>query len=224
MINMRNTLPMLLAILLIPTVGLAETGGWQLAEERDGIRVYTRDIDGSGYREFKGEMVVDASINQLLGLLDDTQACPQWMHNCVAPLLLGEVSERERYTYMRNDLPWPYADRELLVQSLISQELKSGAVTVILKGVDNEALPAKARSKLPVSKKFVRAAGLRGFWRFTPEGSGQHVIYQMHIDLGGSPAPTLANSQIANTPLYTLINMRKLIKLEKYRQFKIPTD
>lgn len=224
MTAMRNILPVLMAILLFPRVGLTELGGWQLAEERDGIRVYTRDIAGSGYREFKGEMVVDANINQLLGLLDDTQACPQWMHNCVAPLLLGEISERERYTYMRNDLPWPYGDRELLVHSLIDQEPTSGAVNVTLNGIDDDALPADARSKLPASEKYVRAAGLRGFWRFTPEGRGQHVVYQMHIDLGGSPAPALANAQIADTPLYTLINMRKLIELEKYRQFKIPTD
>ncbi|MEX1666371.1 START domain-containing protein [Zhongshania arctica] len=224
MIIMRNTLLMLLAILLFPIAGLAETGEWQLAKEQDGIRVYTRDIAGSGYREFKGEMMVDANINQLLGLLDDTQACPQWMHNCIAPLLLSEASERERYTYMRNDLPWPFGDRELLVHSLINQEPASGAVTITLTGIDDDALPLDAQSKLPAKKKYERAAGLQGFWRFTPEGNRQHVVYQMHIDLGGSPAPALANAQIADTPLYTLINMRKLIELEKYHQFKIPTD
>ncbi len=220
MSRLQNILTAFVLALLTTNAALAEQSGWQLAAERDGVRAYTRAIDDSDYREFKGEMLVSASINQLLGLLDDTQACPQWMHNCVAPQLLSAVSARERYTYMRNDLPWPYSDRELLVHSVIHND--GDSVTIELKGVDEEALPAKAQATLPSGKKFERAKSLRGFWRFTPQGDSYHIHYQLHIDLGGSPAPALANGQIADTPLNTLLNMRELLLAGAYREFKIP--
>lgn len=214
---------------MVLLLGLAVSAGvqastdnavWQAAGERDDIRVYSRSVEGSGYIEVKAETLIKADINQLMGVMDDTQACPRWMHNCLAPKLLAKPSLLERYTYLRNDLPWPFADRELIVHSKIDRDEHSGAVTIRLTGIDEQALPPSALQQLPGSGKSVRAKSFNGQWQFIPEGDAHRVIYRMHIDLGGSPAPSLANARVTETPLYTLANMRAIVGEEKYRQFK----
>ncbi|MGJ8686915.1 MAG: hypothetical protein ACSHWQ_05510 [Spongiibacteraceae bacterium] len=213
-------LTLLLTASLLATVQ-ALAGDWELAKESGDIRVYTRSIEGSDYREFKGELrLPKIGANQVLGLLDDTQACPQWMYNCLAPRLLVKPSQFERYTYMRNDLPWPYGDRELLVHSKIARDPQSGVISVSMDGVAEAQLPAAAQLNMPkAKKKYERPNSLSGVWQLTPESEALHVVYCLHIDLGGSPSASLANMQIADTPLHTLRKLQKLVVMDKYKDF-----
>lgn len=217
----KTRLQLLLSVALLVAVP-ALAGDWELTKENGDIRVYTRSIEGSDYREFKGELRLSKiGANQVLGLLDDTQACPEWMYNCLAPKLLAKPSELERYTYMRNDLPWPFSDRELLVYSKIARDPQSGVISVSMDGVAEAQLPALAQENMPkMKKKYARPNSLSGVWQLTPEGEALHVVYRLHIDLGGSPSASLANMQIADTPLHTLGKLRQLVVMDKYRDFK----
>ncbi len=193
-------------------------GPWELIKERDGIRVYARSIQGSDYQEIRAETVANVGINQLLGLMDDTAACPRWMHNCLAPALLAKPSLEQRYTYLINDMPWPYGDRALIVHSLI--EMESGRVTIRLRQIDESALPPEARTRLPRSGNLKQMHGFNGQWTFTPGNDGSQIVYTLHIDLGGSPSGSLANRGIADTAFYTLANMREIAADKKYRNFE----
>lgn len=220
-----TTFPALLTLLiglLSTTSWAADTDGWQLVKDRDGIQVYGRDHQHSKYREYRAETVIAAELHQLLGVMNDTDACPQWMHNCLAPALLAEPNTLERYTYMRNDLPWPYKDRALIVRSLITPDIEGRSVSIALQGISEAELPAPAQSALPEREKYPRADSFLGQFQFTPVEQGYRVVYQLHIDLGGSPSASLANGQIADTPLKTLAGMRRIVSADKYRQFQIP--
>ncbi|MBB3047219.1 hypothetical protein FHR99_001455 [Litorivivens lipolytica] len=215
----------LLVILLLAMASCSATradvdGGWKLEKQKDGISVYSRERDDSDYREFRAEAFVAAQLNQLMGVLDDTAACPRWMHNCLAPVLLAEPDVLERFTYMRNDLPWPYKDRALLVRSSITPG--DTEVRIALQGIEREALPAAARDKLPDLGSYPWAERFAGEFTFVPVEGGHQVSYRLHIDLGGSPSATLANGVIAETPLKTLAGLRAIVEEQRYRDFEIP--
>lgn len=208
----------LCAVLIVAVPALA--GDWQLAREGEGIRVFTREVAGSDYRAFRGEAVVDAELNSLMALLDDTAACPQWMYNCKHPKLLAKPSLLERYQYMVNDFPWPASDRDMIVKTTIAQDAATRITTVSLQGVAPQALPDAARAQLPDSKH-VHVRQLQGFFELTPlDGERTRVVYQLHLEPVGSLPAAVINAMIVDTPFETLRGMRELAGSDKYRCFR----
>lgn len=214
--------PILLAALLVaPGSHASEGEDWDLARSGEGIEIYTRPIAGSSIKAFRGEAILPADLNRVMALMDDIAACPDWMYRCEAPVLLERIDLAQRYTYMRNRLPWPARDRALIVHSRIEQDPDTRTVVVTLRGVAEEDLPETARERLPDFRDLTRVGKLRGSWTFHPQDADRtRAVYEMHAEIGGKlPAP-LVNSLIVDTPYETLSRMREVVQREKYRCFR----
>ena len=97
---------LLMALLLVIATGPARAeADWRLERENDGISVWTRAVEGSNHRAVRARMVVDTPIMELVALIRDTQACPEWAEFCAASHVHESVSEAEAYIYTLNDMP-----------------------------------------------------------------------------------------------------------------------
>jgi hypothetical protein len=207
--------------LLLLTVGYLVTSGYadgpsefSLDKDKNGVKVYTRKIEGSSLKEFKGVTAIKTSLTSLVALMDDTDALPRWLHNCGAARLVQKINERERITYTTVKAPWPVSDRDTVSYSKIVQDPKSKIITIYLKGMPD---------RYPVQSGKVRVPSLKGFWQFIPNKNGYvTVIYQLHSEPGGAIPDALANSTATDIPYHTLLNMHKIVKEEKYQSAKLP--
>jgi hypothetical protein len=207
---------------LLPAAGSAVSpgDGWELAREENGITVHTREVEGSAIREFRGERVIDAGLNRLMALLDDTGACVDWMYNCLDPRSLHRASLLDRYRYVANDVPFPATDREMILHIRIPQDAESRVTTVSLAGVRDEDLPAEARAALPPAGNRVRVAHAKGSFELTPlDDAHTRVVFRMHLDPAGSLPADVVNSQIVDNPFETLSRMGEVVRREKYGCF-----
>jgi hypothetical protein len=204
-----------LAVGLLFTSGYADSPSeFALEIDKNGVKVYTRKIEGSSLKEFKGVTAIKTSLTSLVALMDDTDALPRWLHNCGAARLVQMINERERITYTTVKAPWPVADRDTVTYSKIVQDAKSKIITIYLKGMPD---------RYPVQSGKVRVPSLKGFWQFIPNKNGYvTVIYQLHSEPGGAIPDALANSTVTDIPYYTLLNMHKIVKEEKYQSAKLP--
>lgn len=187
---------------------------WELAKEdsTNEIKIYTRKVEGSNFREYKAVMRIKASLSSLVALVDDISACPLWIHTCSEGWLLKRVSPRESYTYTINAAPWPVSDRDAIVLNTISQISPKGPVRIDILGVPDY---------VPEKKNLVRVKMIKGHWLFTPLGEGiTEVLYQVHNDPGGSLPSWLVNSVVVSQPYNTMLNMRKLVNEKKYKDAK----
>lgn len=185
---------------------------WELAKEdkKNDIRIYTRKVEGSSFKEYKAVMKIKASLASLVALVDDIAACPLWIDTCSEGRLLERVSPKESYTYTINEAPWPVSDRDAIVHNTISQLSPGGAVTIDILGVPDY---------VPQKKGLVRVSMIKGYWQFTPLENGfAEVIYQVHNDPGGDLPSWLVNSVVVSQPYYTMVNMRKIVNEPKYRE------
>ncbi len=215
---MKHTL---IALTLAGSSLVSAEADWKLEREKDGVSVYTRDVAGSEFKAFKGESVLEVELNRALALMDDTAACPEWMHTCKSPVLIRKLTPLKRYSYMVNDLPWPVKDRALLLTATITQEMASRVVTVALETVDPASLDATDQAKVPKAKDVVLIEQAKGFFRFTPLGENQtHVEYQMHTEPSGALPAGLVNAMLVDTPFHTLKAMQSVVKAEKYTDFR----
>ena len=194
----------------------AANSEWELEKEEDDIqlKIFTREIEGSSLKEFKGEMLVETNLTTLAALLLDGQAAPQWMHQCEKFEVIEQIDPKNAVVYFINGAPWPVSDRDAVVASSMSQDPE----TLIMR-INVEALTGR----LPEDEDYVRIPRMSGHWSFEPVEDGKVLIrYQAHAEPAGSLPSWLANSVVVDTPYHTMSNMLDMLKLEKYQQAKIP--
>ena len=182
---------------------------WELAKSGDGITVYTRGVEGSGFKEYKALARIKASLSSLVAIVEDIEVYPSWIHTCKEGKLLKKINEKETYNYTVNEAPWPVRDRDAVVHNKISQNPENRVVTIEIKGIPDY---------IPEKTGVQRVRKIDGFWRFTPlENGSVEVVYQVHSEPGGNLPSWLVNSIVVSQPYYTLVNMQKVVTQTKYR-------
>lgn len=216
---LKHTL-LCLQALLLSLPGWALDPGWQLARDSDGVKVYTRPVEGSDIKAFRGEVEVEATALQVLGALDDTPAFVEWMHNCIDSKLVHSYSLVDRQQYMVIDFPWPTTDRDMVVRNQIAYNLEKGHVKIDLSAFAEADLPDSARAAMPKSGKRRRVSQMNGFFELQQLGDSRtKVIYQLHMDPAGAVPSGIVNAMIVDNPFNSLQGLRKQAVLEKYRDF-----
>lgn len=183
--------------LALPGIAMAEE--WRLVKEQEGIRVYLKDVPGSKYSAYRGEVNIKTDLATLQALQDDAPGSCAWIHECREQKLLKREGD-EGWTYTRFDTPWPVQPRDAVLHVKVHTEADGSAVREI------EAVP----DYLPAEDGFVRVSKTEGFWRMTPDGKGAvAVVYQLHAEPGGQVPGWLANKFVVEAPYNTLYQLRK---------------
>lgn len=197
-------LRIILTLIIILFLFQGKSNAWEKVKEKNGITVYTRKREGSGFKEFKAVMLIRTSLSSLIALVDDIEASPLWIDTCKEGTLLRRVSPKETYTYTVNDAPWPVRDRDAVVHNIIEQDPQSGVVTIRTTAVPDY---------IPEKPDLVRVKKIDAYWRFTPLGDGLvELVYNVYNDPGGNLPAWLVNSAAISQPYNTLINLKEIIK------------
>jgi hypothetical protein len=147
-------------------------------------------------------------LHNLVQLLLDNNSATKWMHNMAQYKVVKQLSDTEKFTYTVVDFPWPTHDRDCLVHSRIWQDSSNGKGTIALSGQTEYNQE---------NSSYVRMKKFQGSWQFTLLENGYvEVVYQVSTDPGGDIPPWMVNLQIIEIPCYTLRNLKRMVKDEKY--------
>ena len=205
---------LLLLILASLSFSAAFAGDWQLVkeDEKSAIRVFTRAVEGSDLKEFRGELRIHARVSALVALVEDNSNGPHWLHLCKALELIEQYSPQQKLFYMVSDAPWPVTDRDSVFMSTLTQD-ESGAVIIRM---------ASRADAFPVNDDYIRISRMSGFWQFVPQDDGTVlVVYQVHAEPGGGIPSWLSNSVVVDNPYHTLLNMTEEVKKPLYRDAQL---
>ena len=86
---------------------------WKQKKNKKGITVSISSVDGSSYNALRAEMVVDAKVAQLVALVEDMAACPDWAAMCKEARVEKRISDTESFVYTYNKIPFPVSDRDV---------------------------------------------------------------------------------------------------------------
>ncbi|MCK5189812.1 MAG: hypothetical protein KAR12_07125, partial [Methylococcales bacterium] len=154
---------------------------WQLVKDENGIKVYTRILANSDYKEFRGEMDVATKLDELLTFIKNAERCPDWQYKCIKMLNLSNG-----YIYKLSNLPWPLSDRYTVMQSQVHYDQQHNIYTLQLKNIERAQLPKQIVAQLPVENDTVQMRYSDGYWQFKLGNSSTiHITYQMHGDPAG---------------------------------------
>jgi len=200
-----------IVLILCIKMSLFSQGEWELRKEKDGIKVYTREIEGSKIQEYKAIAIVDAKLSSAIAVIKDVENYPEFLENIIEAKLI-ESSDTTQTHYLINKTPWPVTNRDGIFRSVFSQYYDTKLVKMTVNLVKDYELE---------NKKCVRMKEAIGFWLFDPiESDKVEITYQMHIDPGGSIPAWVLNMFIVDAPIDDLKAIRERVKMEKYENVK----
>jgi ribosome-associated toxin RatA of RatAB toxin-antitoxin module len=194
---------LLASILLIG----ANSGGkyeWKLRREEGGVKIYTRNVPGSPFEEFRGDVTIpNTSITKVLDVIMDVKNYPNNFPNCSSAKVLVQKDKYSDIHYLTIKAPWPVIDRDAIYEATttFSQNGKRARVQLVPRGDFREE-----------NKEFIRVHNGSGFWELEEIAPQTiRVVYQFHADPAGEIPAWIANSVIVINPLKTLESLRGIV-------------
>ena len=89
---MRTTIILSIIILMLQEpVLLQAKGGWQLKKESEGVKVYSRSVPGSKFKEWKGILDSNCPFEVALEIMKDYQNYAKWLGMCIQSILVKKI-------------------------------------------------------------------------------------------------------------------------------------
>jgi ribosome-associated toxin RatA of RatAB toxin-antitoxin module len=173
---------------------------WKLALEKEGILVFTRHVDGSDFKEFKSEMVMDGTVSEIADVIADVEKYPEWCYKTTSVKIIRKEGNTIRYFYV-SDTPKFLKTRVAFFESKKVSVAQTNDVFFYLNDI---------RGNEPISENCILIPTMKGYWKLTPAGENKvHVMMQMLTEPGGIIPAWLANMVVVDSPYTTLSNLRK---------------
>ncbi len=203
-----------LLLLLLATTGASATE-WELARDRNGVKVWTREEPGFPISAFKAVTVVDSSLSGLVSLILDTDSVSQWAYRVLRIEVLSRDDAAATFIIRtETDFPWPLSNRDVVLAGQVSQDEKSRIVTV-----RSRSTPL---GQYPPHPDFVRMPEMIGDWIFRPLGHGKVEVTMIgRANPAGNIPFGVVSLIIHETPYQTLIGLRKIIGQERYQRARL---
>lgn len=187
--------------------------GWELRDEDDGIKIYTRSVNNSDIKAVKVECELEATLSQLTAVLLDIPASNEWVYATKFCRTQKVISQTEFIYHSEIEVPWPISNRDFIVRIKIDQDNTTKKLTV-----NGENLPRYLSEKPGV----VRITQTESTWTVTPKGKKLKVEFVLHVDPGGSIPAWLINLFATQGPKETFLNLKAQVKKVEYRDASFP--
>jgi len=182
---------------------------WQEISYVDGITVYSQKLLDFEVLAFKAEGILEAPIEQVMEVLRKVEISKDWMPDISEKYTVKDLSDYEAITYSVNELPWPFADRELLLHNKLSIDREDNYLVVDVYSID--------RKSHPVQSENVRAQMKCGRTRIRPAGNRQTEIeLTIFVDPAGDIPVWLVNLLQRSMPLEFLKELEKKAQTTNY--------
>jgi START domain len=196
-------------LLFLSSIAIAQTD-WQLKVDKEGIKVYTKQMENSPLKAVKTVCTINTSLTILTALLLDINNTPEWVYATKKISLLKQVSLSDLIYYSEIEIPWPVSNRDFIVLLKVTQDQKTKVVSVI---GDNKP------DYLPAVKNVVRIKRSYSKWLISPLPNGQVKIeYILEVDPGGVIPAWLINMFATKGPYETFKKLREEVKKPAYIQ------
>ncbi len=188
-------------LFVIVSIGFSQAQSkWSIKKNENGIKVYSRIVKGSNFKEYKASTFINAPIDSIISVLTDGDNLKNWNYKTTKSALLDSVSNKEFVVYMYNDMPWPAKNRDH-ISSLSLHEINDTLVKINIK-----ALP----ERLPLNDGVIRVVNFSGFWLLEKSEKGTLVTQQMHGDPGGLIPYYIVNTVIVDAPFDSFSRLKRI--------------
>ena len=166
---------------------------WEFVKEKDGIKIYTAKDPKTSFKMFRGEAILITQMERVTNMVGNVKNVEWWDKSVREINVLAYIENKNIKYYLVYDVPWPFSDRDLCVESKITDDPVTGK-RVIFSTPLPDVVPEKAG--------IIRIKNYWQRWILQPLDKNRiHVILEGYVDPAGSVPAWLYNMVITDTPL-----------------------
>ena len=198
MFNVCMTLPLLLLVLATPS------NDWTVVTQQDGITVSKQANASQELLQFRAEALIEAPINQVVGVLLDFARRPEWVPSCVSTEVLERPQPNVAIVYSYTKSPPLVNDRDAVFEARTTLLPSDKTVEIRFRDVQDARKPPQAG--------VARVGPLAGLYRVHQVANNRTaVLYEFMADPGGSIPSWIVNAAGKDAPLQTLLGLRQQV-------------
>jgi uncharacterized membrane protein len=195
-----------LIMMVLPFTVLSQDD-WDLARNKNDIKIYTRSIENSKLKHHKGVAIIDAPFEQVYQAMINVEEATDWVYNCLESRILQKHNDSVLVYYSTYKAPWPTKNRDLVTKLTYYIEDKTGNGVLIYE---------TAEGYIDLDNKFVRITEYYDITTIVPIGDNQvKIIMEGYTDPGGNIPSWIVNMFIADGPYESMIGLKKIFGWEQ---------
>lgn len=197
---MKNS-KILLSFLFIFLYGTAISQEWKLEKDKNGIKIYARDVADSQFAETKSVSVFNTSKEKFLAFIWDVEDYPNWQDDYEVAKVVKDNGKFNKTIYFEFKAPWPISNRDVVIS--MNQVTK-----------DDETYVYTKVKKFVVEPKdgIIRMSKYDGFWKLKQVENGVEVTLQMSTNPEGKIPDFLVGFHKVTGPFNAYMNMKKVFE------------
>ncbi len=193
-------------LFVIPVVNAQDS--WELRRNENGIAIYSRRIDRIVELHLLTEF--NTTADNLIAQLENIPNYVNWVYGNKRTGIIKKINDHDIIYFTEAHLPWPIADRDLIVELTVTPASATTPLTIIAKSI---------QGILPPKPHFIRIPYSVAIWHITPVGNDKLKIdYTFSLDPGGSIPSWLVNMTIATGPYKSFQKLEELLKAPNGKQ------
>lgn len=205
-------------IIILIIAGVVSTWIWtssgsnqlKTAIIKDGVVVQTLKTPGSFVLKMKATKRIKTNLSGLVSVMQDVEG--MCTHGCYDAKIIWKEDLHHYSTFTRFDFPFPFQDREWVLENHFSQNPDTREILYEIKAVPD---------LVPRNEGFVRITHFNNKWRFIPLKNGEvEVQWYVDMDHGGFMANLFHNMAIPDAMRNSFLEIEAMVKHEKYQKAK----
>ena len=175
---------------------------WELASDKEGIKVYTRESPGSSIKEFKAVTVFEANMLYLSDVIIHVEDYAKWYDHCKSVSIISKENDNSYTYYMEIDMPFPFSNRDVV--SVIDRVIEEESILLSIKCKEGIMDPIEGIVRMTISE---------GSWSLSRISDNKtQAIHQFKGDPAGNIPGGIVNMFLVGGPINTINNLKEFIK------------
>lgn len=202
----------ILSIWMLSPLYVFGSSKWELIDDELGIKVFRQDLGETDIDLVRAQMLIPASIDQLASILRDIDGFSNWMYGCIESKVISGSDERNFDFYYVYGTPWPYRDRDVVLNISTIDVLAQGWFEVRMISIDSDYTD---------NPDHLRVNKMEGMWHFERVSKvSSRVELELFIDPAGNVPDYIVNIVSPYVILETFKGLKKTAnKVEFQKEF-----
>jgi len=181
---------------------------WELRRNENGITIYSRRHDNLVELHLLTEF--NSTTDNLINQLVDIPNYVNWVYGNKRSGIIKKINDHDIIYFTEAHLPWPIADRDLVIELTVTPATATNPLTIIAKSIEGI---------LPPKPHFIRVPYSVATWHVIPvPGNKIKIDYTFSLDPGGSIPSWLVNLTIATGPYKSFLKLGDMLNPSSAKQ------